>query len=74
MKTLFHNRVREWREKRGFTHSAAAGHLNSIRTGEPITAETLQKYETGIVPSSADRLLLEFFMTVMERPPDEKAA
>jgi hypothetical protein len=64
MNSAFPNRLKAWRQQRGFTPAAAAAYVNSLQTGEPIAAETLERLEAGAVPTTADRLLLEFFMSV----------
>jgi hypothetical protein len=61
MKSSFHFRLRTWREQRAFTCGEAVAFINSLQSGPPISAETLEQIETGINPTTTNRMLLEFF-------------
>jgi hypothetical protein len=64
MQTSFKNRLRTWREQRDFSFAEAAEYINSLHTGGRISPERLEEMEAGGTPTTGDRMLLEFFMSV----------
>ena len=64
MLNSFNGRLKAWRTQHAFSHAEAASYVSGLKTGDRILPEKLEKLEAGMIPSTADRLLLEFFMSV----------